>query len=482
MLYVAPLAIASAIGCGGAGVSSEATGETDQASTAAGVTASVVVTHNAQTFLATVTVTNSGAEPASNWQVAMNVNGATVQQGTNGAEALNVGAPVAPPAPPPPPPGVVVFAPTSNSPVLAPGATASFTFSAAFKGAFVAPTIVSVDGVANGTAGAGMPADGIDHIARAAATGALNLAIAYENNKLPTNGDVNYALYDNLIWAAQSYVVSAGKIQFDPNMPGYAFIPNQALAALDAMQDNAEVASYLSAGLTSCFADTKAGWIYNFRTAVLKGALSDKTTTGTVPGQLPPPNDYVPAGYNPNTAVDNFTTVGLATGGSKINVTLTSTVAHADFWFGLLTYTSLATFGSPAAIVAKFNASGQTVACSPFNGPGGTANPYFAMTLNGQNVPARFTGVGAQCYSVCTSTMVLDPIAYATPGAYYNTTGLVGPQPNPFGFDPTQTAATIDHAGQWATTTSQYGQTVYGSFSSPIVHRGVTTGYGWQQD
>jgi hypothetical protein len=78
--------------------------------------------------------------------------------------------------------------------------------------------------------------------------------------------------------------------------------------------------------------------------------------------------------------------------------------------------------------------------------------------------------------------MVIDPVPYATPGPYYNSAGLVGPQPNPFGFDPTQTAATVDHAGQWATTTSQSGSTVYGAFTSPIVHRGVTTGYAWQQD
>jgi hypothetical protein len=264
-------------------------------------------------------------------------------------------------------------------------------------------------------------------------------------------------------------------------MPGYGFIPVQALAELDAMQDNPEVASYLTAGLASCFADTKADWLYNFRAAVLKGTLSNTTTAGSISGLQPPPYDYVPYGYNPNTVVDTFTTAGIGPGGSQINVTLKSTPAHPDFWFGLLTYTSLATFSSPSALVAKFNAGGQTVACSPFNGAGGTANPYFAMTLNGQTVAARFQGVGAQCYGVCTSTMVLDPIAYATPGSYFNAAGLVGPQPNPFGFDPTQTAATIDHAGQWATTTSQTGSLVYGVFVSPIVHRGLTTGYAWVQ-
>jgi hypothetical protein len=469
MSYLAPLAIASAIGCTAAGPLPESTEQTLEAVTSGGLTAVVSTSHNSQQYVATVTVTNYSPEPASNWQVAVNLNAATLQQGTNGAEALTVG-------------GVSVFTPTINSQVLAPGASATFMFSAAFSGSYVAPTIASVDGVANGTPGAGMPADGVDHVARAAATGALNLAIAYENNKLPNNGDPNYALYDNLLWAAQSFVISGGKIQFDPNMPGYRFIPTQALAALDAMQDSTEVASYLSSGLASCFADTKAEWLYNFRAGALKGSLSNTTTTGTLPGQLPPPNFYVPGGYNQSTVVDNFTTVGLAKSGSKINVTLTSTTGHPDMWFGLLTYSALAAFSDPSAITAKFNANGQTVACSPFNGPGGSANPYFAITLNGQNVPARFQGVGAQCYGVCTSTMVLDPVAYAIPGPYYNVAGLVGPQPNPFGFDPTQTAATIDHAGQWATTTSQTGAIVYGAFSSPIVHRAITTGYAWVQD
>jgi hypothetical protein len=467
--YIGPLAIASAIGCVGAGSSPEATGETAQASTAAGLTAAIVATHSGQTLNATVTVTNYGAEQASNWQVGLNLNGATVQQGTNDAEALDIG-------------GAYVFTPNNNSKVLAAGASTTFTFSATFTGSYIAPTVASVDGVANGTAGASMPADGVDHIARAVATGALNLAIAYENNKLPNDGDPNYVLYDNLLWAAQSFVLSSGKIQYDPNMPGYAFIPVQALAELDAMQDSAEVASYLTAGLASCFADTKAGWMYAFRAAVLKGSLNSTTTTGTIPGQMPPSGDYAPSGYNPATVVDNFTTVGLQKSGTTISVTETSTVAHPDFWFGLLTYTTLATFSNTSAITAKFNANGQTEACSPFNGPGGTANPYFAMTLNGQNVPARFTGVGAECYSVCTSTMMLDPVAYAIPGAYYNATGLIGPQPNPYGFDPTQTAATIDHIDQWATTTDQYGNTIYGSFNSAIVHRGVTTGYAWQQE
>jgi hypothetical protein len=103
------------------------------------------------------------------------------------------------------------------------------------------------------------------------------------------------------------------------------------------------------------------------------------------------------------------------------------------------------------------------------------------MKLNGSVIPARFQGVGAQCYSTCTSTMTLDPDAYAVPGPYYNSMGLVGPQPNPFAFDLSQTAATPDHVSQYATTTDANGNPIYGAFITPLVRRGTTTGYQWVQ-
>jgi hypothetical protein len=481
MSYVALLAIASAIGCGGTSPSPEATGETAQASTAAGLTASIVATQSGQSYSATVTVTNHSSEPASNWQVGVNLGSATLQllgaaggalHGQNGAEVDTIA-------------GVTVFTPNSFGKVLAAGASTTFPFSATFTGTYPAPTIASVDGVANGTPGAGMPADGVDRIARAVATGALNVAEAYENYKLPNNGDANYAQYDGLIWSAQSFVISGNKIAFDPNVPGYAFVPVQAKAQLDAMQDSPEVASYLVTGLASCFADTSGAWIYNFKAGALKGFTYPGPSSGTLPGGTPPVGYYSPAGYNPNTAKDSYTDKGAAVNGAEqITITMKST---ADYWFGILTSSALSSFSNTSAVLAKFisgnNPGSSGTSCSPFNGPGGaTSNPLLVITLNGTPVPARYQGAGAQCNNGCTSTLVVDPVPYATPGPYFNGAGLVGPQPNPFGFDPTQTAATVDHAGQWATTTSQYGTTVYGAFVSPIVHRGVTTGYAWEQD
>jgi hypothetical protein len=534
--YIAPLAIASAIGCGGAGPSpdakedsivavdfkgsskggggqdagsgadaaakdaasgadaaakdaasdaaakdaasgSDAAAVDSGAPTAAGLTAAIATTVSGQTYSATVTLTNKSAELATNWQVGVNLNGATLNllgaalialEGPNGAEVYTIA-------------GVTIFTPNSYGTVLAAGASKSFSFSTTFTGTYVAPTITSVDGVANGTPGAGAPADGVDHIARAVATGALSVAEAYENNKLPNTGDANYAQYDGLIWSADSFAISGNKIEFDPNVPGYAFVPVQAQAQLDAMQDSPEVASYLVAGLASCFADTSGAWFYDFKAGVLKGFTYPGPSSGTLPGGVPPAGYYSPPGYNPVTATDSYTATGAAVNGTEqITFNMTST---GDYWFGILTSSALSNFSNTSAILAKFT-NGSNGACSPFNGAGGaTSNPYFVITLNGAAVAARpQQNAGAQCPSGCTATLVVDPDPYAVVGPYYNAVGLVGPQPNPFALDPNNTAATIDHASQWATTTSQTGAIVYGAFSTAIVHRGVTTGYGWQQD
>jgi len=472
MSYIAPLvAIASAIGCAGNVSPTESTEQTAEAVSSTGLTASIAINHNSSTtYIATVTVMNSSSEPATNWQVGINLNGATLQQGQNGAEVFTIG-------------GVPVFTPNSNSKMLAAGASTTFSFPTAFTGSFVAPTVASVDGVANGAPGAGMPADGVDRIARAVATGAVNVAEAYENNKLPNTGDANYAQYDGLIWSAQTYIISGNKIAFDTTAPGYAFVPVQAQAQLDAMQDSPTVASYLVTGLSSCFADTSGAVVYNFKAGVLKGFTYPGPSSGTLPGEMPPAGDWTPPGYNPNTVTDSYTSTGAAANGAEqITVNMTSST---DYWFGILTSSAFSTFTSTTQSKYTVNGqhSGNQQNCSPFNGPGGgTSNPALVVTLNGSALGARAQTTGLQCQNGCKSTMVIDPVAYATPGAFYNAAGLVGPQPNPFAFDPTQTAATVDHAAQWATTTDQYGNIVYGSFTSAIVHRGVTTGYGWQQD
>lgn len=319
---------------------------------------------------------------------------------------------------------------------------------------------------------------------QAAATAALNVAVAYENTKPPSDGDPNYLQYDNLVWAAQSYSVTPDgtKIQFDPNVPGYRFISNQTQAVLEAAQDNPNVASYLVAGLKSCFTDTSGAWIYNVRAGVFKGYENGTTTTGTVSAITPPQYMYTPPGYVPANVVDRFTTVGIANGGDIATVTLTSTTFPAtarDYWFGLLTYSDLTPFRNTSAIKAKFNSQAQAASCSPFNGPGAGGNPRFTMTLNGQTLAARFQGVGAQCQQTCVSTLQIDPTAYATPGPYYNAVGMVGASVNPFSYDWTQVYASVDHGGQYAIGFDSKGTLVMGSFSAPVYHKGTITNYGF---
>jgi hypothetical protein len=171
-------------------------------------------------------------------------------------------------------------------------------------------------------------------------------------------------------------------------------------------------------------------------------------------------------------------------GSNVITVTETNStypVSAQDYWFGLLTYEMFSNYPNNGAVAAKFNPNGVTAACSPFNGPGGTPNPYFTMTLNGAQIPARFQGVGAQCNNACTSTLTLDPDAYAVPGPYYNSNGLVGPTPNPYVFDPTAISATADHAYQYASSVDASGNAIWGEFMSPVMHRGTITGYSWVQ-
>ncbi len=475
--FVVLAAVASLAACVAPTSSSEEdVGQTSEAVSTGGLTASITITSSSsQTYSASMTVANGGDEPASNWQVALNLGSATMQGAPNpqsGSELLHVGS-------------QTVIGPGAQSTTLQPGQSVTITWNAQFPQGSSSwkPTVASVDGVASGTVynqSKGWPSGSVDMIARSVATGALNLAIAYENYKLPNTGDANYPYYDNLIWASTSFVVSGGEIAFDPNVPGYAFIPPQAVAALEAMQDSPEVASYLTAGLTSCFLQG-ADNVYSFKAGVLKGFVYPGSSKSvSIIGGRP---TGVIENYNPLDVTDSFTTSGVMSNGAEaITITLKGTTVYPDLWFGILTASGLQLFPNTQAVYNKYM-GGNSVACSPFNGPGGTANPYFAMTLNGSSVPARFQGVGQQCQgSGCSSTMTVDPDPYAVVGPFYNTAGIVGPQPNPFSLDPSVVQATPDHQGQYATSINSSGATVYGTFSSAVVHKGITTGYGWVEN
>jgi hypothetical protein len=414
----------------------------------------------------TLVVTNNTPNPASNWQVAIALNNSTLNQGSNGGEVNMIG-------------GQAVFSPNQNSPaslgVGASSAPVTFSVSPTSTSNFT-PTIATVDGVANGAAGAGVLATGVDPIAQSVATGAMNIAIAYETNKLSNDGDPDYAQYDSFIWDAHSYIISGSTIEFDSNVPGYAFIPNQAKAELAFAQLDASVAAYLVDGLQSCFADSSGAWVYNFRAGVLKGFTANATSTGSLIGVIPPTNTWTPSGYNVNNVVDTYST-SMVKGSDKVTATLKGTQSPAsaqDYWFGMLTSTTLNSFSNTSAVLKKYEGSGNNVSCSPFNGPGGGANPSFTITLNNQTVQARFQGVGQQCQNPCSSTLVMDPAAYASPGVQYDSNlNVLGPQINPFALLQNQLNAIVDHETQWAIRTALGVQT-WGQFTNPVSIAGTT--------
>ncbi|MCL2450108.1 MAG: cellulose-binding domain-containing protein, partial [Polyangiaceae bacterium] len=376
-------ALASLGGCAAPSDSSEHLAQAEQAETGGGISAVITSTAAQGNFQASLTVTNNNdSGSASNWQVSLNLLNGSVVNVSGGGEALNIG-------------GVWTITLGPNGGALQAGQSVQLTLNGVYSGPWAPLAVTAVDGEANGTAGVSL--DGVDHIARAAASGALGVALSYENNKLPNNGDPNYPYYDDMLWAAQSYIIADGQIAFDPNAPGYEFVPPQAMAALATVQTDPSVAEYLVAGLQSCFQDTSGKVTYNFNAATLKGFPT--TASGSTPGVPVPPNAYRPSFYNP---VDLYTIDQQAGPNGEQTITITES-SNNDYWFGMLTSGQLSTFGSQGAVLSKFKGGVQTM-CSPFNGAGGaTPNPYLVVTINRSSVGARQQQVGAQCQNGCTS-------------------------------------------------------------------------------
>ena len=198
---VALFALASAAACAAPVSTTESVGTSAEALSTGGISASYAMSVTAANdYSATVTVQNNSAAPASNWQVAINLNASNVtnlnwDQNRTAVDTIN---------------GLKVFSPSASAGTLAAGASTTFSYTVTTSSGHPAPTIVSVDGMPSGSAAANSPADGVDHIARAAAGTALQIVRTYEKDKLANNGDTNYALYDDLVWTAQSYRIASG--------------------------------------------------------------------------------------------------------------------------------------------------------------------------------------------------------------------------------------------------------------------------------
>lgn len=311
--------------------------------------------------------------------------------------------------------------------------------------------------------------DGIDHTARAAATAGVVIAMDYENNKLSNNGDPNYALYDDLILSSQMYQVSNGQMIFDPNAPGAAFVPPQAKAALAAIQDNTDVATYLVNGLTSCFHDTTGFQVFWFRTETLKGFPNTKS--GTIAGEPAPMNNTQVS--NPS---DSYSVVAKPyLGQQEIQITETS---GNDNTFGMLVWNDMHLWnwtyntGPYSNDQAKYS-GGKEDFCSPFNGPDTVnGNPYFVISINGNHYGPRTQIPFTQCHTAgsCTSVAVIDQVAYATPGPQYDlNNNLLGPSTNPFALDKSVLLADPTHQANWAVNSAA----TQGTFNKSITYYGA---------
>jgi hypothetical protein len=364
---------------------------------------------------------------------------------------------------------LVAFDPGPSAAALAPGASTVVTFKGTTTATSSYVTLTSVDGDASGVPGSAWPNDGVDRIARAAASAAVSLLIDYENTKLPNTSpaDANYAVYDGLLLSAHMFTLdpNSNGIIFDPNAPGYSFISTETQNLLAALQSNPEIATYLGVGLQSCFANVNGTEIYTVKAAPFKG-FTDAGTSGawvSTPGGASGTTDQyqLSSAKDPTSPGSNLITLNLKTVG--------------DTQFGAAYATASTTSLVSSAVTAKFTTvhsnhgtgGGQSAACTPFNGPGGIANPHFVVSLS-QNggtsttAPAYLQNQASNCTNSCTASLVVDPLAYQTPPASGSS---VGSTSNPFGYDPTSNWSIGSFQGAYATYLNSSGTSVLGTFS-----------------
>jgi hypothetical protein len=194
-------------------------------------------------------------------------------------------------------------------------------------------------------------------------------------------------------------------------------------------------------GLLSCFADASSQYTYGFNWAVMRGWSYTTTPHNvTVPAEIGTDNvSRVGANVNGVEQITLTETVNPG-GGEKIGLVRTLVYSTLDGW-------------TTGPEFTKYHGS-NAIPCSPFNGPGGPANPHLLMKVNGNSVGARQVLSFVDCANAndCTATAVLDPVAYASPGQFYNTNNnLIGPATNAFALEPNVAVAyNPDHQGQWA--------------------------------
>jgi hypothetical protein len=274
--------------------------------------------------------------------------------------------------------------------------------------------------------------------------------------------------------------VNSPGIQFDPSDPLYSHVTNAMKAALAVGQLDATVGSYMANGLWRAQEFTN-GHVYPsiFMIPALAGYTGGTRTVH----------------INDSNSSDNshYVTMTSQAWCGATDVTVTETVdkdgAYAPISFPNITdwrsapssytgYTGeVLEVGSPwQQTDANANQS-----FTPFMGVNGS-NPYLLVSINGtpQNwAYENFSPIN--CWNnpsyKCTSSMEIDPVAYATPDpAYDENNDLLGPQSNPFSLLSTSVYASAAHKGQWATNAAGN----WGTFSKAVTVLGETV-YEWVQ-
>jgi hypothetical protein len=301
-------------------------------------------------------------------------------------------------------------------------------------------------------------ATGQDPQMRAAASAAFDLM------RLAAAGQVSasnaYWVYS--ILASQRYRVASGgaTIEFDPTDPLYGHVTTPMKARLAIAQLDASVGQFLVAGQKNAFATTD-GKQYPSIPAIqgLDGY--------SYPG--PKSNQLLDHGSGDSVVITGTSWCGT----EGVNFLQTTKNTHD---FGPLLMRNIVDWRSsvPSGFTGK-----KSMPATPFNGGAAAGNPYLIVSVNGQTTTwATYSFAGQDCYTLpndtCTGTLMVDPIPYTQPSAYYDTTGtVVGPQANPFSLLVTSLYADPSHAGQWATRTVG-GVQQWGTFSLPVSILGTT--------
>ncbi|MBV9947225.1 MAG: hypothetical protein JOZ69_10280 [Myxococcales bacterium] len=267
------------------------------------------------------------------------------------------------------------------------------------------------------------------------------------------------------ILATHRYTISNGTLVFDANDYQYNYVPKAAKTALAFAQLDSTVASFLVQGQQWAQQNSNGNWL-----PVLMPIQA--LSRFTYPGNSTP----IPITDNVAGGGRTETVTGSAwCGGSAVH--LADNAKYDQFFspFNIINYNQ----ANETNMKSKFTGYGD-FPTSPFNGPGGNSNPFLVIKVqvNGSAVSWNTPSNQWPTYAClndgsCSGSIDIDPVPYAEPGAYYDTSGFVlGTQTNPFIIAGTLYAC-ADHAGQWGTRTVN-GVQEWGTFSTPVTMFGTT--------